>query len=187
MTHWQARPCAPTPPPGLKGLGYSLQRLLGSSAPVQIRLGVFNHEPVVLDVPSEPAWPSIAASLHQPHLRQHWIQHLRRARYERLLRLIPAAIEVLDSTPAELPPGALLHTVDLPSWQHLPELHQRPYRWEGWHPQRGRWTLSDQDQAVAPGTVIRRLPRALPDCEWRLDYATDSEAKIALSLASLLS
>ncbi|MGV3661938.1 MAG: hypothetical protein ACO1TE_17250 [Prosthecobacter sp.] len=66
--------------------------------------------------------PLEQALLHLPALRGFWRQELRLTHFEALKTIVPRAW-VKDET--AVPPGAVIHGLDIPAWDHLQRLEAR--------------------------------------------------------------
>lgn len=68
------------------------------------------------------ARPLEQALLHLPALRGFWRQELRAKHFQALKSVVPKAW-LKDQT--AVPPGSVIHGLDIPTWEHLPRLTGR--------------------------------------------------------------
>lgn len=178
----------------VRGLGWALHLLQGGQQkrlPLQrAYLGSYGGQLLLLGTETLPqlsrAWLQLLADFHQPAQRQRWVQQLRRARYQRLLRLLPRAYLVAAEP---LPPGAVLAGLGLASWQLLPTLQHSGHSFYSCQPDgtlhcclaghtAAQW--AEFSSLLQPGTLLLQLPGQPPEQLLYADYELTGAGRICL-------
>ena len=178
----------------LRGLGWALLLLRGGGQvqpPVQrAYLGLYEGQMLLLGTETEPpfsaAWLRLLADFHLPELRQSWVLRLRRARYLRLLKLLPRAYWVRAEPP---PPGAVLAGLGLTHWNRFPSLRGSGHSFYALLPDgSAHGCMADHSaeewsafgQLLLPGTLLLQLPAKEPQQQVCAEYGLRAEGRVEL-------
>jgi hypothetical protein len=182
----------------LRGLGWALLLLRGGGQlqpPVQrAYLGLYEGQMLLLGTETEPpfsaAWLRLLADFHLPEQRQRWVLQLRRARYLRLLKLLPRAYRVRAEPP---PPGAVLAGLGLTHWKDFPSLRGSGYSFYALLPDgSAHWCVADHtaeewsafSQLLLPGSLLLQLPGELPQQQVCAEYELRADGRVELLVGS---
>jgi hypothetical protein len=133
----------------------------------------------------------LCAQLHSPSRREEWVKKLRRARYGRLLRLLPkVALSPGASTVAAAPPGAVIYPLGITSWAALATLRESKrcffckYAdgskvWLDPESTEQEWLQATERVQKEPA-YLAELPGRCADKLWVAHYAADAAGRITL-------